>query len=488
MAFFPGQLVEVTWKTGDDPQRRLLLAPCADEDYAEMTGKALPAAARGACWLAATPDGDVYPHPLATGAGCLRTLVPFGRTGQRLTRSTLGARQPANVEVYGVDWRPTPAEFVTLLEFGLGRKLLPLLVESASSSAEATTSEEEEEPEEEKAARPKKKAVPKPSGKKAARDATGGWESRAPTEWALVEGQLPDPGAKAAWHSLAWADGSASGPLTTNKVDVAIIAEGVGIACSGGKNFVVCSTSVMTSVTDARVLPIRESVADGRHLAFRDAVGELTETSWPRFPVSGPRTARWVCRFVRDNDIAPRGRHVKWRSEVNLTATDESVSDHEFCARILQTAATYDQLNVSELASMELVCRRLQMCEYKHRERILGRGHLDELQEDAHLYMGTGETRGMLCISPSLLEYVTDEQHKEAAVMKERRKLRDERALARGSGGGGGGGGDAGGTRARELQSMVDKQKAEISKLKAAGGGGAGEAEKTGGQHGRFKK
>ena len=153
----------------------------------------------------------------------------------------------------------------------------------------------------------------------------------------------------------------------------------------------------------------------------------MTETTWPRFPVSGPRTARWVCRFVMDTDIAPRSRHVKWRSEVNLTATDESVSDHEFCARIL-------------------------------------------------------------CISPDLLEYVTDEQHKEAAVMKERRKLRDERALARGSGGGGGGGGDSGGTRAKELQSLVDKQKSEISKLKASGDAGAADADKASAPHGRFEK
>ena len=149
--------------------------------------------------MAATPDGDVYPHLLTAGAGCLRSLVPFGRTGQRLTRSTLGARQPVNAEVYGADWQPNPAEFVTLLEFGLGRKLAPLLAEASSSDAAETTSAEEEEPEAAPDARPKRKVgrPPKAAAKKeATRTESVGWESLVPAEWTLVEGLLPDPGWK----------------------------------------------------------------------------------------------------------------------------------------------------------------------------------------------------------------------------------------------------------------------------------------------------
>eukprot|EP00974_Lingulodinium_polyedra_P087967 8530811-Lingulodinium_polyedra.AAC.1 len=76
---------------------------------------------------------------------------------------------------------------------------------------------------------------------------------------------------------------------------------------------------------------------------------------------------------------------------------------------------------------MELVARKMQMAEYRHRERVLSGAVHDELGEDARLYLGLGETRGMAMIAPALLQHVAEESAKEAAVMKERRKLREER-------------------------------------------------------------
>eukprot|EP00959_Pyramimonas_sp_CCMP1952_P082368 1721012-Pyramimonas_sp.AAC.1 len=58
-------------------------------------------------------------------------------------------------------------------------------------------------------------------------------------------------------------------------------------------------------------------------------------------------------------------------------------------------AVVYDQLNITELACMELVSRKLQMCEYRRRGRAIGASQGDELLEDAHLFLGVGETRGL---------------------------------------------------------------------------------------------
>ena len=71
----------------------------------------------------------------------------------------------------------------------------------------------------------------------------------------------------------------------------------------------------------------------------------------------------------------------------------------KFCAQVLQSAVVFDQLNVSELACMLLVCRNLRMSDHRH--RILSGSGIDELQEDFHLYMGTGETRGTLMNAPA---------------------------------------------------------------------------------------
>ena len=67
-------------------------------------------------------------------------------------------------------------------------------------------------------------------------------------------------------------------------------------------------------------------------------------------------------------------------------------------------------------------------------------------------------------IAPALLEHVSEQNHKEAAVLKERRKLREERGTARAAAGVGATG--RAGVDASALQSTIDKQKNEIRKLK----------------------
>ena len=57
----------------------------------------------------------------------------------------------------------------------------------------------------------------------------------------------------------------------------------------------------------------------------------------------------------------------------------------------------------------------------------------NSVDEDSFLYMGTGRTRGLIMICPALEEFVAQELAKEAATAKERRKLREERAAAKGS-------------------------------------------------------
>ncbi|CAK0891318.1 unnamed protein product, partial [Prorocentrum cordatum] len=175
---------------------------------------------------------------------------------------------------------------------------------------------------------------------------------------------------------------------------------------------------------------------------------------------------------------------------VGLTAGDQSVIDHEFCCRLLQLAVGCDQLSITELACMELVSRKLHVCEYRHRERAIGAAQGDELLEDAHLYPGVGETRGLAMVSPSLLSYFSKKLKTEAAILNERRKMREERAEHQASASSRGGkGGQA------ALQSLVDKQRSEITVLKAqiatprkAGSKREGLGRPPGGKRGRRRR
>ncbi|CAK0881152.1 unnamed protein product [Prorocentrum cordatum] len=445
--FIGRQRFDIQWRGGESMQARVAIAPCTPTDYQEVTSLAPSEKAEedGRLWYMATPDGDVYPHELTVQA--LRIIVPYDMRDRRQLLNREGAN-PVGVGTYGRDWVMSPAAFALQLRFVLGQSLDEVL-ETAVVSAGAP-----EEPEAE--ARPA--AARPPSGSALA-------SAEIPTEWGLGRGRLPDP-SPSRWRCIASSDGGGKGLLPDEDLDAFVLASGFGMAMKGGRTMLVRALPPDGGdELDARVLALRANATE-RFLGMREAVAELTETHWDFFPISGPRTVKWVCEFVRENDVTFRSRHAKFKAETGLSSSDQDVSVHELCCRIMHLLLTYDQLNGSELSCAELVCRRLQMAEYRHRERVLTTSRGDELLEDSHLYLGTGETRGLVCISPKLLTFVTDELHKESLVLKERRKLKEERMASRGDDAHGGGGGGDGRARLSGMQSTVDRQKSEIEKLK----------------------
>ena len=187
----------------------------------------------------------------------------------------------------------------------------------------------------------------------------------------------------------------------------------------------------MTAGDDARIMPVRISAQGERHRDFRSATDLLSENEWKDWPVRSPRTLGWVCRFIVENGGTPMGRHTKWKSDAKL-GTEPGVAEHESACKLLQTLLCYDQLDAGNLAAGELIARQIQMVEEKYKERLQGSssssGHP---QSDSFLYMGTSLTRGTVCICPALMEFVSGELQKETSILKERRKAREERTLAR---------------------------------------------------------
>ena len=101
---------------------------------------------------------------------------------------------------------------------------------------------------------------------------------------------------------------------------------------------------------------------------------------------------------------------------------------HEQYCKFIQTALCYDQLNGGNLAVMELIMRQLMLQEEKLKDKFSSAA--SDAAVEAHLF-GGDRSRSCLCICPALSEWVADEVRKETLVMKERRKAREERALAR---------------------------------------------------------
>lgn len=180
---------------------------------------------------------------------------------------------------------------------------------------------------------------------------------------------------------------------------------------------------------DARTLAVAYDPSGQRHRDFRIAVPLLMQDAWPDFPVRGPRTTLWVLRFMSEQGTTPRGWHQKWRTEMRLQLSDQGVSLHKLSCEFLEHLVCFDQTNAPNLAAAEAASRQLQLVEERWRERAIGSSDgLDH--QDIAVFSGRA-TRGNLCICLALEEWVAAELQKEYAVSKERRKAREERALAR---------------------------------------------------------
>ena len=110
---------------------------------------------------------------------------------------------------------------------------------------------------------------------------------------------------------------------------------------------------------------------------------------------------------------------------------DNGVLEHESICKALELAVEYDQLNIGELATIELLCRRLQMIQYRWKERVLGASSSGSVDDESHFFLGVDPTRGNLCVCPALNTWRGEELHKEAQANKEQWKAREERALLR---------------------------------------------------------
>ncbi|CAE8674030.1 unnamed protein product [Polarella glacialis] len=178
---------------------------------------------------------------------------------------------------------------------------------------------------------------------------------------------------------------------------------------------------------DVRTLAVKYDSEGKRHREFREAVLLMSEDDFPDYPVRGPRTLLWCLRFILENGPTPNAWHGKWRSECKLQNTDPGVELHEVSLRVIHHWISYDHCNLGNLASAELLIRQVQMVEEKHKDKI-GGGRPGDLSDERHLFGGS-EMRVNLCISPALTAYVAAELQKESAILKERRKAREERNL-----------------------------------------------------------
>ena len=140
-----------------------------------------------------------------------------------------------------------------------------------------------------------------------------------------------------------------------------------------------------------------------------------------------------MCEIKRAG-FTPMARHFWWKQSLLLEVEDPGVDEHAFLSELLQLAVVYDQLNLGCLASFEAVARRYQIHEEMYAQEMDRKqmGEIDWAGERALLAGSSLNHYGCL-VSPDLKEWIATEVSKKAAILKERRKAREERLFAQGA-------------------------------------------------------
>ncbi|CAK0855314.1 unnamed protein product [Prorocentrum cordatum] len=187
-----------------------------------------------------------------------------------------------------------------------------------------------------------------------------------------------------------------------------------------------------SSAQDARTLAIKFN-PQGRMRDWRDVVDSCQQEEFEDFPVSGPRSMSWCLHFLRRRHT-PLDHHLMFRSTCSLKPEQWGVAEHETLLRIIELAGQCDQLDVTNLACMEAAARRVQTIEWAYHDKIreTDAGSTSRLSiEEATAFSGLSRAGDLMMVLPALLEHVKLQVEKDAAIMKNIRKAKEERELRR---------------------------------------------------------
>ena len=204
------------------------------------------------------------------------------------------------------------------------------------------------------------------------------------------------------------------------------------------------AATVQGPAEDVRTMSVKFGRDGSRRRTFRESLEEMEEVPFDDWPVDGPRTCQWVTREISRLAEGPRAQHALWLQGSRIPDGDRAIHEDSVLAQILETAVTYDALNVNNLACMELVVRRRQLLAEAHVANPSAPSY-----EGGDYFLGAGRTASGAVIAPALTSHVSDRLRGDAAIQKEKRKIAENRTLqvprkqGKGAGKAGGEGGTA---------------------------------------------
>eukprot|EP00971_Amphidinium_carterae_P335962 6472068-Amphidinium_carterae.2 len=177
---------------------------------------------------------------------------------------------------------------------------------------------------------------------------------------------------------------------------------------------------------DIRVLPIRLDGNGERWRTMAESAGSSREEVLGDYPLEGPRSLLWLVKQLARSNMNFRHHHEAWVRNSGIRGNDRAVHEYKSLTRLLDYAVSYDQLQVCNLACLEVVARRLVIIEeaYRLQPEAPSYGHAEYMS-------GVLEKEDGTLIPPALKKHTAERLKADAEVAKETKKAKEVAYAAR---------------------------------------------------------
>lgn len=170
---------------------------------------------------------------------------------------------------------------------------------------------------------------------------------------------------------------------------------------------------------DLRTRSIKYLANGDRRRLFSESVGEMSSVEMEDFPYA-PRTCSEYLQAISAVAESAFSQHLAWVQQSKIPEGSRAIYEDQVLAQILDTAISFDCLQVSNLASFELLVRRRQLLAEAHSYDPTSPNF-----QGADYWLGSRYKHGNAIVINSLTEHVAKRLQADSQILKEKRKLEE---------------------------------------------------------------
>ena len=183
---------------------------------------------------------------------------------------------------------------------------------------------------------------------------------------------------------------------------------------------------------DVRILPIRLDDSGERWRLLAESVSQNVAEDFDDWPLDNIRSCKKLLVDLRRAGKTFLQSHADWVTFSGVKEADRSIHEHRILSKALDLAVSYDQLQLVNLASFEVLVKRRMLIEQAYR----GKNGIPSYPA-AEFFMGYKDGEEGAYIDPELEKYVAKRQKEKNEFEKEMRVKREETAARNNAKGGG---------------------------------------------------